>query len=86
MFQRVRTVRWVSLVNLVAGREVVPEILQDRATATTLATAVRPLLDPTDSGTLAQREGLALVRDAPRAAAPTTRVVALAGELLGSCD
>ncbi len=86
MFQRVRTVRWVSLVNLVAGREVVPEILQDRATATELATAVRPLLDPTDPGTVAQREGLALVRERLGAAGATTRVVALASELLGRCD
>ena len=86
MFQRVRTVRWVSLVNLVAGREVVPEILQDRATATALADAVRPLLNPTDPGTLAQREGLALVRERLGAAGATTRVVALASELLGSCD
>jgi lipid-A-disaccharide synthase len=86
MFQRVRTVRWVSLVNLVAGREVVPEILQDRATATALANAVRPLLNPVDPGTLAQREGLALVRERLGAAGATTRVVALAGELLGSCD
>ncbi len=30
LFQRLRTVRWVSLVNLVAEREVVPEILQAR--------------------------------------------------------
>ena len=30
MFQRLRTVRWVSLVNLVAEREVVPELLQDQ--------------------------------------------------------
>ena len=86
MFQRVRTVRWVSLVNLVAGREVVPEILQDRATATALATAVRPLLNPTDPGTLSQREGLALVRERLGAAGATTRVVALASELLGPCD
>ena len=86
MFQRVRTVRWVSLVNLVAGREVVPEILQDRATATALATAVRPLLNPTHPGTLSQREGLALVRDRLGAAGATTRVVALASELLGPCD
>ena len=86
MFQRVRTVRWVSLVNLVAGREVVPEILQDRATATALANAVRPLLNPMDPRTLAQREGLALVRERLGAAGATTRVVALAGELLGSCD
>ncbi len=86
MFQRVRTVRWVSLVNLVAGREVVPEILQDRATATELADAVRPLLNPSDPGTLAQREGLALVRERLGAAGATTRVVALASELLGPCD
>jgi lipid-A-disaccharide synthase len=86
MFQRVRTVRWVSLVNLVAGREVVPEILQDRATATALATAVRPLLNPTHPGTLSQREGLALVRQRLGAAGATTRVVALASELLGPCD
>ena len=37
MFQRVRTVRWVSLVNLVAGSEVVPELLQDQASAGDLA-------------------------------------------------
>jgi lipid-A-disaccharide synthase len=86
MFQRVRTVRWVSLVNLVAGREVVPEILQDRATATALADAARPLLNPTDPGTVAQREGLALVRERLGAAGATTRVVALASELLGPCD
>jgi lipid-A-disaccharide synthase len=86
MFQRVRTVRWVSLVNLVAGREVVPEILQDRATATELADAVRPLLKPTDPGTLAQREGLALVRERLGEAGATTRVVALATELLEPSD
>ena len=86
MFQRVRTVRWVSLVNLVAGREVVPELLQDQATATQLANAARPLLRSTDPGTLAQREGLALVRERLGEAGATTRVVALASELLDPCD
>ena len=85
IFQRVRTVRWVSLVNLVAEREVVPEILQDQATATELADAVRPLLKPTDPVTLAQREGLALVRERLGKPGATTRVVALASELLGPC-
>ena len=86
MFQRVRTVRWISLVNLVAEREVVPEMLQERATASELADAVRPLLNPADPRTHAQREGLALVRERLGAAGATTRVVALASELLQPCD
>jgi lipid-A-disaccharide synthase len=85
MFQRLRTVRWVSLVNLVAEREVVPEMLQHRAEAGELARQLRPLLDPEDPRTRAQREGLALVRDRLGQPGATTRVVALADELLGAC-
>ena len=84
MFQRLRTVRWVSLVNLVAQREVVPEMLQDRAETGPLADALRPLLDPLDPATIAQREGLAQVRQRLGAPGATTRVVALADELLGA--
>jgi lipid-A-disaccharide synthase len=84
MFQRVRTVKWVSLVNLVAEREVVPEMLQDRAEAVPLAEALSPLLDPRDPQTLAQREGLALVRERLGRPGATTRVVAMADELLGA--
>jgi lipid-A-disaccharide synthase len=84
MFQRLRTVEWVSLVNLVAEREVVPEMLQDRAEAGGLAEALRPLLDPRDPRTVAQREGLALVRERLGRPGATTRVVALADELLGA--
>lgn len=85
MFQRLRTVKWVSLVNLVAEREVVPEMLQERAEAGPLADALRPLLDSGDPVTVAQREGLALVRARLGAAGATTRVVALADELLRAC-
>jgi lipid-A-disaccharide synthase len=85
MFQRLRTVRWVSLVNLVADCEVVPEMLQDRAEAGPLADALRPLLDPADPRTVAQRDGLALVRHRLGEPGATTRVVALADELLATC-
>jgi lipid-A-disaccharide synthase len=84
LFQRLRTVEWVSLVNLVAAREVVPELLQDRAEAGPLAEVLRPLLDPDDPRTRAQHEGFALVRRSLGAPGATTRVVALAGELLGT--
>jgi lipid-A-disaccharide synthase len=82
IFQRLRTVKWVSLVNLVADREVVPEILQSRAVAPELAAALRPLLDQSDSRTHRQREGLALVRNRLGRAGAANRVVELAGELL----
>jgi lipid-A-disaccharide synthase len=82
VFQRVRTVRWVSLVNLVAEREIVPELLQERASATELATQVRPLLNPADPRTAAQKQGLALVRERLGQPGASTRVVALASELL----
>jgi lipid-A-disaccharide synthase len=86
IFQRVRTVRWVSLVNLVADREIVPELLQDHASAADLAAKLRPLLNSNDPRTIAQRQGLALVRERLGAPGASTRVVALAAELLGPCD
>jgi lipid-A-disaccharide synthase len=84
MFQRLRTVKWVSLVNLVAEREVVPELLQHEAEAAALADALRPLLDPRDPRTVAQQEGFSIVRRRLGEPGATTRVVALAGELLGA--
>ncbi|HZN97484.1 MAG TPA: lipid-A-disaccharide synthase [Gemmatimonadales bacterium] len=82
VFQRLRTVRWVSLVNLVADREVVPELLQDRASSQAMADQLRPLLDPTDPRTAAQRQGLSQVRVRLGQPGASARVVALAGELL----
>jgi lipid-A-disaccharide synthase len=82
VFQRLRTVRWVSLVNLVANREIVPEILQDRASSAELADQVRPLLDASNPQTVAQREGLALVRERLGAPGASNRVVGLVDELL----
>ncbi|HXE58298.1 MAG TPA: lipid-A-disaccharide synthase [Gemmatimonadales bacterium] len=88
--RRLVTTRWISLVNLIAGRAVVPELVQGELTPERLAAAVRPLLDPADPLTVAQRAGLAEVRarlgaggsgPGPRGA---ERVAELAAELLGS--
>ena len=86
VFQRVRTVRWVSLVNLVADQEIVPEMLQGRASAAQLAAQLSPLLDPAHPRTVAQRQGLSLVRQRLGSPGASTRLVAIANELLAPCD
>ncbi len=52
----------VGLVNLLAGRDVAPEYLQRDARPQTLATAIRPLLDPAGVAATRQREAFAQVR------------------------
>lgn len=81
--RRLATVRWISLVNLVAEREVVPELLQGDVTAERLAAELRPLLDPADPRTIAQREGLRQVRERLGTAGAASRVAAFAAELMG---
>jgi len=54
----------VSLVNVVAGREVVPELLQHDASPETLEQALLPLLERGGPAGRMQREGLATVREA----------------------
>lgn len=80
--QRVLRVRWVGLVNLVAGYEVAPEFLQRRATGESLANGVLPLLDADHAITRRQREGLQLVRDRLGAPGAADRVAELAAGLL----
>ena len=84
MFQRLRTVEWVSLVNLVAEREVVPEMLQDQAEAGPLAAASRPLLDPEIPARWPSARGWRWCGSGSGEPGATTRVVALADELLGA--
>ena len=82
LFQRVRRVRWISLVNLVAEREVVPELLQDAVTAERLVAEVAPLLSSDSEPAQRQREGLLEVRERLGAAGASDRVAELAAELL----
>jgi len=82
--RRLVTVPWISLVNLVAGRGVVPELVQDEVTAERLAEAAGPLLDPGSDAARAQRAGLAVVRERLGGAGAADRVAAIAGRLLGS--
>lgn len=60
--RRAVRVEHVSLVNLVAGRGVVPELLQGRAAARALAEKVRPLLDSGGSERADVVRGLRRVR------------------------
>jgi lipid-A-disaccharide synthase len=60
--RRLVRVPWIGMVNLVAGRQVAPELIQGAVTPPALARAVLPLLDPTSPERRAQLEGLLEVR------------------------
>ncbi len=60
--RRVVRVPHVSLVNLIAGRKVVPELLQGNATPEALARAVLPLLDRDSRAVREQRAAFAEIR------------------------
>jgi lipid-A-disaccharide synthase len=80
---RMLQVPHVGLVNLIAGREVSPELLQGAVTPVALANAVLPLLDPDSDAARRQREGLGLVRQLLGPPGAADRVATLALELAG---
>jgi len=80
--RRVVRVPHIALANLVAGRRVVPELVQEAATPESLAAAVEPLLDPCSSTRREMVEGLREVRSALRRGGAGERVAEIAAELL----
>jgi lipid-A-disaccharide synthase len=79
--RRLVRVPWVSLVNLLSGEAVVPELLQGAATARGLADAVGPLLADAPVATR-QRAAFERVRERLGSRGAAARVAAMALELV----
>ena len=72
----------IGLVNVIAGFEVCPELLQTAATPQALARAVNPLLDQTSVAASSQREAFAEIREQLGGSGATQRVAAMAGRMV----
>ena len=79
----VRGVSHVGMPNIVAGRTVVPELLQGEATGSRIAAEARAILrDPARQGTI--RAGLRDVRSALGRGGAAMRAAAIAAEMMGA--
>ena len=77
-------IRWIGLVNLVAGREIAPEFVQGRVRADLLAEALLPLLQEGGAERTRQLEDLAMVRARLGEPGAAERVARMAREILAS--
>lgn len=80
--RRLVTVPWVSLVNLIAEREVVPELVQGEVSTDALIARIGPLLDRESPEARAQRDGFAEVRQRLGGPGASRHVAAIAADLL----
>lgn len=82
--RRLVDVPHIGLANLVAGSRVAPELVQEAATADSLAAALLPLLDDGEqrTATLAQLQRVRSVLASPHGVPAAERVAQLAAELL----
>jgi lipid-A-disaccharide synthase len=79
--RRVVKIPHIGLVNVVAGREVAQEFVQDAVVPERIADALRPLLDRTDPRRAAMLEQLAEVRGRLGTPGAAERVAEIASEL-----
>jgi lipid-A-disaccharide synthase len=82
--RRLVRVPWIGLVNLVAGRQVAPELVQDAVQPERLADAVLPLLDAGSPARVAQLEGCAEVRRRLGGPGAAARAAGIARDLLAA--
>jgi lipid-A-disaccharide synthase len=82
--KRVVTIPHISLVNIVAQREVARELLQDAMTPEALAATVAPLLDASSLARREQLAALAHVRDSLGAPGAAGRVAAMASAMVSA--
>jgi lipid-A-disaccharide synthase len=79
--RRVLKIRHIGLVNVVAGREIVPEFVQGALQPSAVADALEPLLDPVASERARMLADLREVRSALGTPGASRRVAALALQL-----
>ena len=81
--RRLVRIEHIGLLNIVAGRTLAPEFVQDAFRAVPVADALEPLFDRTGAARLAMVAGLAEVRARLGEPGATQRVAAMAAEMIG---